>query len=320
MGSITSVGVAINAMDFGSDLDRLDHALAFVETTGADHAEIGLHHFTTVVACKTVEKRVRELETICRRHPIGYTVHAPDVLNLMDQEYPALHRELASVMVEQAARIGATALVIHSGRAPESCGRVQFRRLMDLECRALDDLATLAARDGVAIAVENLGPNPFVAELDWDDVSELAHALASIGNPNLGLALDVTHAAISCAALGDDFTQAMEASGPAVNHIHLNDCAPRPGYGFFGGRYIDKMILGIDDVHYPLGWGTVDLDETFRHLHLQRDVRLSLEIEERFSAEVPDSVQRARNLARVVGQSSRTGSLDAVTSGQGSGE
>lgn len=297
--SIKGIGVAVNTNDYAGDLARFDDYLTFVESTGADYAEFGAHGLDIIVNARHMEKRVREVERICSDHDLRYTLHAPAGLNFMDDRYPGLQQDVARSLIDLGARTGAELLVIHAGRAPGDGGVVPSGEMRRKERHALVEVGDIGAESGVKIAVENLNAMAISGGLQSTgvDLGVLSAEIAEIDHPNVGLALDVSHALSAAGHLGRDYLESIKVAAPQVTHIHLNDSAAKPNYEGFPNRYQDRVVFGIDDLHLPVGWGEIDYGSVFALLAPKEPVIMTLEIDPRYGAEIEASVARARELA-----------------------
>lgn len=100
------------------------------------------------------------------------------------------------------------------------------------------DFVTSVSEDamaaGVAIAIENQHLLPEEVAVSYSDLIAIVDG---IDRSNVCIALDIGHCII-----GDGLEPAIEAFGPRIQHLHVNDA-----------------IDGVE--HYEVGIGTLDLDE-----------------------------------------------------------
>ena len=132
-------------------------------------------------------------------------------------------------------RLGATCMNIHPDfKAPMHDARFSVEQNL----KSIRELLPVARRLGIVLMIENLPGNV-------NDVSQLGLFLDAI--PELGLHLDIGHTNLM---VSHNTTPAiLQRYGDRVKHVHLHDNR--------GGK---------DDLHLPLGAGTLDLPGCLRAL------------------------------------------------------
>ncbi len=172
--AIKGIGINAHSARLGGSLEMLERDLAYFQRLGFDYVEIPVHGVDAVLNGRLNLRHVKRVKEVLARFPLKYTVHCPDLLNLMDAEDFAMHRSVFEASIEFAGEIGAEILVYHSGRIElrdEYLGEVVLtRELLTLPDRAfvnererveretLAELAELAEGLGVTICVENSDP------------------------------------------------------------------------------------------------------------------------------------------------------------------
>ena len=144
------------------DLSRLDARLAHMVQIGCTGAEITAVGLDTVVDCRLIPERIAVLREIMARHELAYSMHAPIAINLMDEAHADIMTRAAMVSIEMAAEIGAQVVVLHPGRVPPQAWIDRQMDLYQFEIAQLGPVADRAAELGIAIAYENISPNPRV--------------------------------------------------------------------------------------------------------------------------------------------------------------
>lgn len=172
--AIEGIGINAHSARLGGSLEVLERDLAYFQRLGFDYVEIPIHGVDAVLNGRLNSRHVTRVKEVLARFPLKYTVHCPDLLNLMDAEDFPMHRSVFEASIEFAGEIGAEILVYHSGRIElrgEYLGEVVLtRELLTLPDRAfisererveqetLAELAELAEGLGVTICVENSDP------------------------------------------------------------------------------------------------------------------------------------------------------------------
>jgi len=163
--------------------------------------------------------------------------------------------------------IGAEIVVYHSGvRLPHEENR-PLDELMETEREELYWLGERAKELGVSIAVENHNPQRWDIDRGGADkyglfLNRLLEQIRTIAHANVGICLDYGHAYLSSSQFNYDFADAIRNVMPHVNHLHIHDnfgkvpMVERP--------YVYQYNYGEDDLHLPVGWGSIPYGELFR--------------------------------------------------------
>ncbi len=163
------------------------------------------------------------------KHGLGVVGHTPYYLPLGSPFEDVRRAAVAELRrcIEVFAEVGARWMNIHADRyAPMHDRAFSIRR--DLE--SLRELLKVSARTGVGLMIENL-PG------DFNSVEQLGELLEPL--PELGLHLDIGHANLR---VDENVTEPIiRAYANRIRHVHLHD---------------NKG--GDDDLHLPLGAGTMD--------------------------------------------------------------
>ncbi|MBB3996605.1 TIM barrel protein [Aureimonas pseudogalii] len=299
--TITAVGFSVDA-GRGS-ASALETSLRRIADLGADVAELSLYGYDVIAGGRIVEARAREIAAICARVPLRYTVHGQIVSNFMDGPHLGRQKAVVSAMLDLCGRIGATVLVQHGGRARLDArpGREALDRM---ERDALAEMAEVAQRHGVRIALENIfGTSP---DEYRQTPAELTETVRAVDHPNLVGLVDVGHAYIEGTRTGFDWRAEVKAFSQVAGHLHLHDNfgqppAPTPFY-----HPSEAVALGIGDLHLPLGWGDIPFEAVAGDLDVLPGTMMILELGERFDTERAESLAEARRLAAIVNARSAT--------------
>jgi sugar phosphate isomerase/epimerase len=291
MSSIIATGFSTGSSD--GELASLERELRHLADIGVDTVELGLTSVDLIAGGRIIEERAARLVALTRQFDFRYTVHGLVSSNFMDPATCGYQLEAAKSLAEICDRIGARILVQHGGhlRAAQLDERAQADRR---EREALLELAEFCKPHGVRIAIENI----FSTALGQyrQTPKELAETVKAVNHPNLVALIDFSHAYIESTYRGLDFRDELRAMAPVAGHLHVHDSFGRP-QGFFEAYHPqENTALGIGDLHMPLGWGDIAWEEIFSELTFLPDTVLMMEIEGRYHAEQPASLERAKRL------------------------
>jgi sugar phosphate isomerase/epimerase len=279
------------------DLSDLDRILARIAELGASHAELSLFGADLICAGRILTRRVAELERICARHDLGYTVHGPLAANLMDDAHAQPFETAVAAMLEVAGSIGASALVHHTGRVAATSA-ADIERCHALERAALQRLGDIGARHGVKIAVETLWV--FDRRLYTASAARLAEEIRAIDHPFVCGTLDFSHVYLHSSFHGLDFIEQVQAFAPVAGHLHVHDSFGRPKLAEVAIPSED-LAFGLGDLHLPLGWGDIPWEGMLPKLTFQDGTVLMVELPHHFADEMPAVATEARRLTQLIG-------------------
>jgi len=171
---IKGIGINIDCSTIDGDLDLLEKVLGNIQDKGFDYAEIPVHGVDAIFKGKLNWLQTRVITDILKKFKLKYTVHGPNLLNLMDSSNFYLQKEIFKSGIEFANAIGAEIFVYHSGKIPlqeeiKTENIIQNKilklpsprkidRLKKIEIKTLQELASFAKDLGVTIAIENTSP------------------------------------------------------------------------------------------------------------------------------------------------------------------
>jgi len=182
---IKGIGINIDSPAIDGDLDILEKALGNFQDLGFDYVEIPVHGVDAIFKGKLNWLQTRAITDILKEFKLKYTVHGPNLLNLMDVRNFKLQKEVFKSGIEFANSISAEIFVYHSGKISlqreikgeglrqnnflkiPSPGKID--RLKKIEINTLQELASFAKDLGVTIAIENTSP-----ELEEESLWELS--------------------------------------------------------------------------------------------------------------------------------------------------
>ena len=267
---VNRLGLNIHSGRINGDLELLKRDIHAIEKAGFDVAEIPVHGVDAVVNGDLRERRTRQVKEILTGFDLEYTVHAPDVLNLRDFQYPDVHRKVFAASIQFTAAIGAKTFIYHQGRLKNNGNDVTQEEAREIEIDELTDLGKLAKSEGITVCVENI----------HSSITHLIKLLESVGEDNIKLCYDFAHSYINSKKLGYDFIRSIQVAKPYTRHAHVNDNFGK-GRPESSASYIEAMPMGIGDLHLPIGWGEIPYEDVFRTMAGYDGIYV-LELQERF--------------------------------------
>lgn len=309
---IKGIGINVDAAYVDGDLRRLMELLDGYAEMEVEYVEIPLHATGAMLGGKLMPERVDEVVRILKRYRFGYSVHAPNPINLMDLDEPGLHKEALLESLRFSSAIGSKILVYHSGRyipeehfhVPRQNTRratleVESRRAMNRqEEEALLSLAEEGKRLDVTICLENA--RPYLDEGLYcyaEDPFRLAGRVSALNHPRIGIALDIGHAYLSAKRYGFDFLEAIRSVAPLTKHVHLHDNFGRV-CSSLEKKQIELSALGRGDLHLPIGKGEIPVEEVFLALNDYSGLLIN-EIRYRYLSWASDGLDLCKRLLNV---------------------
>ncbi|MGD9894863.1 MAG: sugar phosphate isomerase/epimerase family protein [Dehalococcoidia bacterium] len=286
----------------------LEARLQTLVDLGYDAVEVRLHHAGAPAGSEPVlfggrlnRLRVQELAASLDRFPLRRTLHASTIFP-SDPALRAVGVEVADAMVELGESLDAEVLVVHPGSpGPDATPEVMVGEIAR-ERQVVGSMAWWAADFGARIAIENMiGLRSFAS--DPDALAEQVERLLDEGHDNLGICLDVGHLALSATARGFDFVTALRRLAPLVVHTHMSDNFGKP-VSTAGYSPLEQMRFGIGDLHLPIGWGTIPLEDAFGGADFSRGPIFLYELNQALRGSLADGVEsgmvtKARHLIEV---------------------
>lgn len=183
---IKGIGINIDSFTIDGDLDLLEKTLSNFQDIGFNYAEIPVHGVDAIFKGKLNWLQTKTIVDILKKYKLKYTVHGPDLLNLMDSCNFKLQKKIFKSGIEFTNAVGAEIFVYHSGKIPlqqeefrgEWLGQNRILKVPSLnkierskkiEVKTLQELADFAKDLGVTIVIENTCP-----ELEEETLWELS--------------------------------------------------------------------------------------------------------------------------------------------------
>jgi len=302
------IGINADASKIEGNFKRLAQELDYYQSIGFDHVEISPHGCGVLYNGILHEARMKQLVDILKCYPFSYTVHAANPMNLMSIDSAILHEQMFRSTIEFTHLVGSTVMVYHAGRyLPEEEFGLPRRKvpephlekaLWQQEIKVLKSLSFIAGQYGISIAVENARPYldaPFYCYAEH--LETLGTTIAAIGLSNVGIALDVGHAYLAANRYQYDLLEGVRRIAPLVSHIHLHDnfgkcCAS------YEKRQYELAATGRGDLHLPVGWGTVPIEEILELIPGYTGY-ITLEMRPRYQSYYAESLAVTRSMVSI---------------------
>lgn len=259
------IGSNINEARVDGSLKALQRDLNAFAGFGLNAAEISIHGLDGVRNGQLNRQRAAEAAAILADYPFRYSAHAPNPINLMDQEHQSLHRQVLFASLEFAQLIGAGCMVYHPGRyqVEESFGLCRPVELTngqrdDLLAQEVEVLREAADTfPDMTIAMENARPylhhSPYCYA---EKPAELVRQIQTIDRDNVRLTLDFGHLHLSAGFYGLDEVAEVRRMAPWIAHCHVHDNFGRSIYHWEKNQ-AHQIPFGKGDSHMPVGWGNI---------------------------------------------------------------
>ncbi|MBA7570581.1 hypothetical protein ES695_03150 [Candidatus Atribacteria bacterium 1244-E10-H5-B2] len=115
---IKGIGINIDSPTINGDLDLLEKTLGNIQDNGFDYAEIPVHGVDAIFKGRLNWLQTRAITDILKKFKLKYTVHGPNLLNLMDPSNFQLQKDIFKSGIEFTNAIGAEIFIYHSGKIP----------------------------------------------------------------------------------------------------------------------------------------------------------------------------------------------------------
>ena len=260
------IGSNINEVRIDGSLKQLEKDLDAFVKFGLTAAEIGVHGTDVIRNGQLHPLRLTEVRQLLRDYPFAYSVHAPNPVNLMEEEELPMHLAALRSTLEFSREIGAEAVVYHPGRfqaeetfAPFGKLVIPAEKQQQLLAQEMDLLQQLAdSYPEQVIAMENARPYRFHSPYCYAErIDLLKQQVEAIGRPNVGITLDTGHLNMSAKHYGFDQLAAVRSIAGLIKHCHIHDNFGGAVY-FSEKQQTHQIPLGKGDSHMPIGWGNID--------------------------------------------------------------
>lgn len=230
--------------------------------SGYRAAELAMDTLQCVLGGQLVQRAVDQVAGVCAVQPLlQYSVHAPAVLDLRDQQDPETHRAILRGSVRVAGALNARVLVVHFEAHSEQ------RRIEEAHRAAIEEAADLAGRHKVILGIENI---------EVERAERVLEFVEAVSHPWVRMTYDFAHDYLAGDYFGYDHRASARACAPYAAHLHLTDNFGRFNMARLGDFALyqatppaNVAILGRGDLHLPLGWGSLPAGDVYRHFREQ---------------------------------------------------
>lgn len=236
------------------------------EKFGVDCVELPLYALDLVACGRVLTERLKQVKAITEGRSIGYTIHGPLRLNLLQQpDLLQIEKDVFKAMLEVAAELGGRHFVAHSGGIPVQTANPgpRYARQRDI----LAEMGEMASKSNLIITVENLFGGPDEAMLP----SRLASEIDKISHPFVRATLDFSHAYLLSTKHNVDFLSEVEALAPYAKHLHMHDSFGILSENVHYSFRAERVAYGSGDLHLPLGMGSIPWDAIFERCTFPAD-------------------------------------------------
>jgi sugar phosphate isomerase/epimerase len=233
--------------------ERREDELRFARRLGYDAVEISMDGTGIIFGGRPQPRMLREALAAFARADLRYSVHSPSSLDLRDRTNREIQLTLARAALAFCRDVGGKVLVIHFEQ--QSRDPADEAAFIDGVCRLSDEAGD------VLLGIENI---------EVERIDPVIECVRRINRPNVVMTLDVGHAYLAAIHFRFDFFEALRAAAPCVRHVHVND-----NYGRYDPLRLENFMLyksqtpadtfplGKGDLHLPVGWGAIPLEEVF---------------------------------------------------------
>jgi sugar phosphate isomerase/epimerase len=309
------IGSQINEVRIDGNLNFLQLDLNTFQHIGLDAVEIPPHGLDVIKNGRLDPKRLKAVKAILRKHDFLYTVHAPNPLNLMDREHPAVHLDVFRSSLIFAQEIGAGIVVYHAGRSiPEEAfyfhqkSRAFVESQEDLRDREADLLIRLADEfPDVVICIENARPYRRLSPYCYgEDFGQLTDQVAHIDRNNVRIALDCGHLFMAAQYFSYDPVTAVLEAAPWIGHCHIHDNFGDACY-YNEKQQTHQLPFGKGDSHMPVGWGAIPFEDILAAMMPHYSGCFIMELRPRYFDDTAESKENLMKLVESYIRTAKTG-------------
>jgi sugar phosphate isomerase/epimerase len=312
-----SIGSNINEVRVDGNLNKLHSDLVAFLSFGLTSAEITVHGMDAIRNGRLDKRRTAEIRAILDDFPFCYSVHAPNPLNLMDQNNGVLHRDVLMASLEFSSEIKAEVLVYHPGRflveeefavrGPLVLGEDEQMDLLETEAIILREAADLFP--GIIIAMENARPYLYHSPYCYAELpDELKNQVERIGRTNIRINLDFGHLQMSSRFYDFDPVAEARAIAPLIAHCHVHDNFGNPVY-HTEKLQTHQIPFGKGDSHMPVGWGAIPFRNILAEFISTYDGMLICELRSRYFEQTRESANNLVTILKELGAGSSIAEL-----------
>ena len=286
---MNKLGLSVHPWWINGNLRRLEKELEELQSAGADCCELVLHALDVVIGGRIIPARLEAVLKSLEKYNMEYTLHMPYDLNLLSQSAAELYMQVFRAGIAFAKAAGIGLIVYHAGRT-----RSLDTSVFDREAAQVKLLAKEAG--DLLICMEN----PLFLRNDalcaGSTAQNMMDFCEKVNAPNFKLAFDIGHSFLHHRGDSNALLHDLRTLLPYIGHIHLHD---NFGVSLMMSEYdySHRIACGAADLHLPLGWGSIPMQEVLLQLRGYNGI-INMEIEKRFHAQYSESISFVRPYAK----------------------
>jgi len=298
------VGAKIDETLVDGSLPKLRSCLDVLQEHKFLAVELPVHGLDAIRNGRLDYARAVHVKEVLADYDFRYSVHAPDPINLMDQNELDLHVAVLKASVEFALLINAAVLVYHPGRylseelfmlyEKHDISSDEKRKLLDKEALLLQRIAD--EHPEMMICMENSRPYLFHSPYCYAErLDRLLDQVEHINRKNVKINLDLGHLYLSSKYYGFDAIKAVEDIRLHIGHTHIHD-----NFGkviFHHEKQQTRLFpFGRGDAHMPVGWGEIPFEDILSAFIDEYEGMFMMELRGRYFDSIPESRDNLRTI------------------------
>jgi sugar phosphate isomerase/epimerase len=265
------IGIRVPGIQLDRNIKPFLDNLNMIKKTGFDCIEISPDDFDLIIAGKINKKALEQLIEVLSIFNFKISIHAPNCLNLMNREYPDLHRDVFLCCYEIAESINSKIIVFHPGRYVDNVefsryGKPDFTKkekqdLIDKEMSIIDKAASEFPE--ITLAIENNRPYVYYSPYSYgESLEEMKGLITGINKPNVGFTIDTGHLNLLSGYYNFNPVEKLKSLDIRPIHLHIHD---NHGIANFYTEKDKKAMLafGRGDEHMVPGYGSFPFADFF---------------------------------------------------------
>lgn len=311
-----TIGTKIDEVRVDGSLEKFRSDLQKITDMGISAVELPVHGLDVIFNGRINNRRLGEIINILADYSLKYSIHAPNPLNLMDENDQKLHENVLLASLEFARQTGAKVVVYHAGRfIPEEkfnffpaeiiysykkkfLKKKEFllkkESMLENEANLLQNIS--GQYPDICIAIENSRPYIGINSYSYGEyISELKKQVQRVNRDNVKINLDFGHLYMTSEFYKYDLAEAVRSIKGLVVHTHIHDN--------FGGavhhwekQQTHQLPFGRGDSHMPVGWGEIPIKEILDILLPDYNGLLMMELRSRYFKYIRESMENLMTL------------------------
>lgn len=265
------LGLKIKGERLDNSLESFLAALDMVRSKNLSCIEIVPQEFDLIIAGNLDVYRTKELAKVLRDSGVSHSVHVPLRLNLMNRDYPKIHKNVFQATLEICEITESKLLVFHPGRYVDNVDFARYgkpkvspsrkREMIERENEIISQYALQFPQ--ITIALENHRPYADYSPYSYaESVVELVDEVKKINLANVKVCIDTGHLNLAATYYGYSIFEMLEYAKDYIAHLHIHD--NHGMVNFYTDKDKESMLpFGIGDEHLVPGEGTFPFELFF---------------------------------------------------------